>query len=227
MSDPVRKQAATAPSLDIRVRDVCAAAETVETVEQFKHWVRHEVRHVLPHGALACGHGRLSATGLTMDYLLTVDYPVDHLRPRPGQADCIEMPLLRRWQITESPLLFDVAHPWADMSADWIAQFRDHDLHNAAVHGCYDEVRRIGTYFSFHRLPPPLGQLQRAILIGMTPLLHDTLMRVIGRIASEADECTLTPDGGRVIDITQKISTVPTPRQVCEGRHGVGAIRFL
>lgn len=197
------------PSLDMRVRDVCAAAAEVGTVAEFKRWIREEVRHVLPHGALACGHGRLTSAGVAMDYVLTVDYPVEHLTAIRNAAGGIETPLMRRWFQTESPVLFEVVRPWPEMSEEWLAHFRRHQLVNAAVHACYDESRRLGTYFSFHRLPPPLGQLQRAILIGMTPLLHETLLRVISRIETAASTWPAAADA-TMIDITKRLADTPS-----------------
>lgn len=170
------------PSLDIRIRDVCAAAAEVGTVEAFRSWIREEVRHVLPHGALVCGHGRLTPGGMATECVLAVDYPVEYLIEtglRDGETDS---PLLHRWFLTGAPVLFDAASPWGDMSENWLSRFRRQGLVNAALHAGRDEALRTCTYFSFHRLPPPLGQLERAILIGMTPLLHETLLRVIAGI---------------------------------------------
>ena len=76
----------------------------------------------------------------------------------------------------------------ARRSAAWLENFRRHQLVNAAVHACYDQVRCIGTYFSFHRLPAPLGQVQRAILEGITPLLHETLPHVVSRVEAASSE---------------------------------------
>lgn len=173
---------------DVHVRDICEAAAEVHTVAQFKDWVRHEVRHVLPHGALACGHGRVTSAGIAMDYVLTVDYPLEHLAALRNSAGGIETPIMRRWFETRSPLLFDAEQPWPEVPAEWLAHFRHHQLVNAAVHACYDQARCVGTYFSFHRLPPPLGQLQRAILTGITPLLHETLLHVVARIEAGVSE---------------------------------------
>lgn len=173
---------------DVHVRDICEAANEVRTVAQFKDWIRHEVRHVLPHGALACGHGRVTSAGIAMDYVLTVDYPVEHLATLRNAAGGLETPIMRRWFEARAPLLFEAERPWAEVPADWLANFRRHQLVNAAVHACYDQARCVGTYFSFHRLPEPLGQVQRSILSGITPLLHETLLHVIAGLETEAPE---------------------------------------
>lgn len=173
---------------DVHVRDICEAAAEVCTVAGFKDWIRHEVRHVLPHGALACGHGRVGTAGVSMDYALTVDYPVEHLAALRNAAGGVETPLMRRWFETGTPVLFEAAHPWPGVPEEWLAHFRRHQLVNAAVHACYDRASCVGTYFSFHRLPPPLGQMQRAILTGITPLLHETLMRVIAHVEAATSE---------------------------------------
>ncbi|MBI2305779.1 MAG: helix-turn-helix transcriptional regulator [Rhodocyclales bacterium] len=184
---------------DVHVRDICEAAAEVRTVAQFKDWIRHEVRHVLPHGALACGHGRVTSAGIAMDYVLTVDYPLEHLAALRNAAGGIETPIMRRWFETRSPLLFDAEQPWPDVSEEWLAHFRRHQLVNAAVHACYDEARCLGTYFSFHRLPQPLGQLQRAILNGITPLLHETLVHVIAQVEAGASDWPALSEDERLL----------------------------
>lgn len=225
------------PGFDVRVRQVRAAAAEVGTVAEFKRWIREGVRHVLPHGAFACGHGRLNSAGVAMDYVLTVDFPLEHLAAIRNAAGDIETPLMRRWFQTEAPVLFDAAQPWPDMPPEWLAHFRRHRLVNAAVHASYDEVRRIGTYFSFHRLPTPLGQLQRAILIGMTPLLHETLTRVIGQVAAVDDglpaggaadaaaliDITRSIDAGRLAGVAKGLGRDVGQRAAAMLRHGMGA----
>lgn len=163
-------------------------AAEVASVEQFKRWIREDVRQLLPHGALACGHGRVNAAGVSMDYVITVDYPVDHLAAIRNTAGGIDTPIMRRWFETRSPVLFEADSPWPGVPAPWLANFRRHRLLNALAHACYDRERCIGTYFSFHRLPPSPGQAQRTILSEIMPLLHEVLMRVIAQVETGAGE---------------------------------------
>lgn len=167
------------------VTDLWDAAAHVASVDDFKAWIRRAVREVLPHGALACGYGRVHAAGVSMDYVLTVDYPLEHLESIRNAAGCIDTPLMVRWMQERHPVLFDADDPWPDLSPAWLESFRRHGLDNAAVHASYDRARAVGTYFSFHRLPDSPGQTERAILAGITPLLHETLLRVIANLETE------------------------------------------
>lgn len=171
--------------LEMEVTDLWEAASRVQTVDQYKHWIKSEVRLVLPHGAFACGHGQVNSAGVSMDYVLTIDYPIDYLNSIRNTSGGIDTPLMRRWFQTRKPVIFEASCPRLEVSENWLENFRKHKLINAIAHAEYDLERHIGTYFSFHCLPEPLGQAQRAILVGITPVLHETLLRVIARFESE------------------------------------------
>jgi hypothetical protein len=167
---------------EIEITDLREAASRIRSVDQYKHWIRHEVRQVLPHGAFACGHGRVHSAGVSMDYVLTVDYPVGYLAAIRNAAGGIDTPLMRRWFQTRKPVIYDPGAAEFEVDDAWRENFRQHGLINAIAHAEYDLARCIGTYFSFHQLAQPLGQVQRAILAGITPVLHETLLNVIAEV---------------------------------------------
>jgi len=156
-------------------------AEKIQTIEQFKQWVREDVRRILPHGALACGHGRIHSAGVATDYIITVDFPAEHFAALCNPAGGLDTPLMRRWMMYREPQLFDAAvpPPWPEISPAWLEQFSRHDLRNAAVHAVFDTERYLGSYFSFHQLPTSPGAKERGILLALAPILHDTLVRVV------------------------------------------------
>lgn len=162
--------------------DMIRCAEQVQTIEDFKSLIRDKVRPLLPHRALACGCGHVHAAGFAMDYVVTVDYPLEHLAAIRNRAGGIDTPILRRWFQTGEPVLFDAQAPWPGVSEHWLANFRRYRLRNALVHGVYDQERCVGTYFSFHRLPKALDVARLAILSEITPVLHETLLSVIGKL---------------------------------------------
>jgi DNA-binding CsgD family transcriptional regulator len=165
-----------------RTADIIRSAAQVQTIDDFKQWIRDSVRPRLPHEALACGYGHLHAAGIAMDYVITVDYPLDHLVAIRNCTGGIDTPILRHWLQTREPVLFDADAPWPDVSEEWLANFRRHRLLNAAAHAVYDQERCVGTYFSFHRLPKPLGVAQCTTLSEIAPVLHETLLSVIRNI---------------------------------------------
>lgn len=198
--------------------DFVRSSDGVKTVADFKNWIRERVRPLLPHQALACGCGHLHAAGFTMDYVVTVDYPLEHLIAIRNRAGGIDTPILRHWMRTREPVLFDVAAPWPGVSPEWLAHFRRHDLRNAAAHGVYEEDRCVGTYFSFHRLPGPLGGAQHATLSAITPVLHHTLLNVTTNLqhADTPFERTLAELPPKAREVSRWIGQGKTNREIGE-----------
>jgi hypothetical protein len=56
------------------------SAENVQEIEDFKAWTRSHVRLLLPHGALACVHGKTYGVGVSLDCVVAVDYPLEYFR---------------------------------------------------------------------------------------------------------------------------------------------------
>ena len=157
------------------------ALAAVNTVEDFKSWTRGQLRPVLPHGALICGLGHLHAGGVGLDYLITVDYPTEHIEAIRNRAGAIDTPILRRWLTTQQPVVFDADNPWPDTPKVWLHSFQRHRLHNVVAHAMYDRARCVGTYHSVYRVPPPLNQRHVDTLRDLVPAMHETLCRVIER----------------------------------------------
>lgn len=164
----------------------------IETIDQFKNWIRDEVRPVLPHEAFVCGHGRMHATGVAPEYIVAIDFPCEHLGAICNLAGGLDSPLMRRWMMYREPQMFDMSAPpeWPELSLPWLQQFAQHDLHNAAVHAFLDTDRYVGTYFSFHRLPQSPEAATRDTLVELTPLMHETLAHVILKLETlEREKC--------------------------------------
>jgi transcriptional regulator EpsA len=157
-----------------------ASIESVQTVDEFKHWTRTHLRSVLPHGALTCGLGHLHAGGVGLDYLVTVDYPVQHIEAIRNRAGAIDTPILRRWLMTQQPVHFDADDPWPDTPANWLSSFRRHRLQNVLADAMYDTDRCVGTYHSVYRIPARPDERHIGILRSLVPVLHEALCRVIG-----------------------------------------------
>lgn len=154
-------------------------AEAVHDIENFKKWTRDHVRPVLPHEALACVHGLIYGVGISLDYLVTVDYPVEHLQAIRNASGHMDTPLASRWAEQKAPVFFDANYPTSDIPSKWLEHFKRHELKNAAVDGVIDTNNCIATYFSFHRLPNIDEALFKQIFALLTPVLHQTFTRVI------------------------------------------------
>jgi DNA-binding CsgD family transcriptional regulator len=124
----------------------------------------------------------LHAGGFTLDYVLPVDFPLEHIAAIRNRAGGIDSPIIRRWVQTREPVVFNADTPWHGVSEAWLEHFRRHDLLNGVAHGIYDQEQCIASYFSFHRLPNPPDAVEQAILSAIIPLMHETLGNVIFRL---------------------------------------------
>lgn len=173
------------------VLDQClTAAEQVHDIATFKAWTRESVRPILGHQHLACGHGRTTSSGVSMDYVVTVDYPNEHLLAIRNAAGGIDTPIMRRWLATRRPVYFDAASPWADTDPLWLGKFVKHGLRNCAADAVFDEANCVGTYFSFHALPRIEEGCLDATLRDLTPVLHSALLRAVASVENDSQKAS-------------------------------------
>jgi DNA-binding CsgD family transcriptional regulator len=168
----------------VNIRSLCDAAAALRNVDDFKNWTRKQLRAVLPHEAAIFGLGHLHAGGVGLDYLITVDYPLEHINAIRNRAGAIDTPILRRWLATQKPQIFDGNDPWPETSAVWLESFNRHRLRNALAHATYDHVRCVGTYHSFYRLPQTPGDSEAQLLCDLLPALHDAVCRIVGTLGA-------------------------------------------
>lgn len=160
------------------------SAEAVRTVDEFKEWTKTCLRPILPHEALISGWGHMHAGGVGLDVMVIVDFPLEHIDSIRNRAGAIDTPILRRWLATEKPVMFDVDHAWPDTPTEWLESFRRYDLRNVLAHAMWDTERAGGTYHSFYRMPVAPGDRESRLLAELTPLLHETMCRVIQSISA-------------------------------------------
>jgi DNA-binding CsgD family transcriptional regulator len=163
-------------------QSLLTSAASVRTVDDFKEWTKQRIRPLLPHGALVCGLGHLHAGGVGLDYLVTVDYPVEQIESIRNRAGAIDTPILRRWLAEQKPVYFDGRAPWPGMPAIWWDSFQRYDLQNVLAHAVVDADRCFGTYHSFFRMPTPPGEREMQTLQDLVPVLHHVLWQLIERV---------------------------------------------
>jgi len=178
--------------------DACAReAKHLRDLEDFKEWTRTHVRRCLPHEALSCSYGRLYGVGVSLDYVVTVDYPVEHLAAIRNPSGHMDTPLARRWYERQEPVFFDERYPPADTPEEWLGHFRMHGLRNAAADGMLDRANCLATYFSFHRMPVLDETQLRGTFKTLVPLMHQTFVRVIRHLEEsqrmKTEQADLTP----------------------------------
>jgi len=162
-----------------------ASAASVRTVDQFREWTKTCLRPILPHESFLCGFGRMHAGGVGLDYIIAVDFPMEHLQAIRNRAGAIDTPVLRRWLASSEPVFLDAANPWPEIDAKWLESFRTSDLRNVAAHALLDAERCVGTYHSLYRIPhaPDIGYLQT--LRDAVPVLHELFCRIIDSLRAD------------------------------------------
>ena len=169
----------------MNIQSLKDSLKALRGVEEFKTWTRKQLREILPHEAAIFGLGHLHAGGVGLDYLITVDYPLDHISAIRNRAGAIDTPILRRWLATQEPQIFDGENPWPGTSQSWLDSFNKHRLRNALAHATYDHVRCVGTYHSFYKLPTLPGASEGRLLCDLLPALHDAVCRVVGSLGAQ------------------------------------------
>jgi len=170
-------------------------AEGVQSVEDFKAWARKFVRPLLPHGALACVHGKYYGAGVSLDCVVAVDYPLEYFQDIRNASGHMDSPLARSWFEQREPVFFNADKPPAYVSTPWLTNFRKYGLRNAAADGVVDTSRCIATYFSFHQLPDLNEAALRECFKQLIPLMHETFARVI-RLHQERSAAPAGPHSG-------------------------------
>ncbi|MHA6895317.1 response regulator transcription factor [Ralstonia pseudosolanacearum] len=174
-----------------RALDQClTAAETVHDIAAFKAWTREFVRPVVDHQHLACGYGRTTSSGVAMDYVVTVDYPNEHLLAIRNTAGGLDTPIMRRWLATRRPVYFDAAAPWEGTDPAWLEKFVKHGLRNCAADAVFDEVNCVGTYYSFHALPSVEPGCLDTMLRDLTPVMHGALLRAVANVENDQQKAS-------------------------------------
>jgi transcriptional regulator EpsA len=167
------------------IESLLQTAPSVRTVDDFKKWTKTYLRPLLPHESLLCGWGHLHAGGVGLDYLVPVDYPLEHINGIRNRVGAIDTPILRRWLSTREPVVFEADTPWVETPETWLDSFRRHNLRNVVAHAVYDTERCAGTYHSFYRIPVKPDQAYVEMLDRLTPTLHEVLCRVITSLSAE------------------------------------------
>ncbi len=154
-------------------------SKRVESSEDFKNLIRSNVRLMVPHEAFVCGCGALHALGITVDYLIPVDFPGGYLQEIRNASGHIDTPVVRYWYENRTPVFVDPSYSSIEVQPPWLERFHQFGLRNLASDGFVDQTRGIATYFSFHNLPAIDTTALTSLFAHLTPLLHQTFVQVV------------------------------------------------
>jgi len=148
-------------------------------------WVRQDFQQALPHGAFLCGFGRIHRAGISFARMYSWNFPAAYLREQKQSDGQYVCPVVRRWLDSGDAQLVEAARA-AGVDPVWRARFEASGLQNVAALGMYDFSRHYASYFSFYRIPGPLGERHRFLLRIFCPSLHAALLRILHAIKAES-----------------------------------------
>ncbi|MCH8620355.1 LuxR family transcriptional regulator [Undibacterium sp. TS12] len=192
-------------------------AASIITIADFKQWIRNFIQPLYHHAAIYCGYGRVHAGGVGLDYVITDNFPVEHLDNIRNKAGGMDSPILRRWIATQQPQFFSIDEPWADIPPAWFQHFRNTGLKNIASHGVFDTVRCVGTYFSFFDVGRPFSEEDAELLKYLCPIIHEAMCDAIDRLNDVSKiEASLDSLTKREREIADHIGLGKTNREISE-----------
>jgi transcriptional regulator EpsA len=176
--------------IDARVMDVIVQCTDVHSADEFSEVIRGPLYELLPHGAMVCGIGGVSAKGHYIHKMLNHDYPVDYFAALRDGEGRLDGPLIRKWRETLEPVLFQSGRDDAEFPEDWVRIFKQHDLRNTIGHGVMDLTGTFTSYFVFSRLPGEVGPRHAFLIKILVPHLHFALTRALTTIEEYQGELT-------------------------------------
>jgi transcriptional regulator EpsA len=156
-----------------------ASLGPLKSTEDFRCFIREHVRPLIPHGMMIAAVGRVTFDALRIEHVVGVDYPQDFLDQIKREANLSEHPVVRRWLVCRKPVLVDPAIDAAMLTEKGKREIEQFRLGNLAIHGHLDISGRMGSYFSFAQVPPPLTERHALMLEVLAPHIHTALMKVI------------------------------------------------
>lgn len=179
-------------SLDVGEREQFLAAiessSAIETLPQFRQWVRTQVRAFFPHTMLACGVGRITENGIRIHEIVEVDFPPGYIREITAEDGLVRSPIMLKWTVETKPQLFNPDINNVAIDPSWFAAFKKYRLRNIAAHGMRNLSGSISSYFSFSGISETLTSHHGYKLEVLVPHLHTVLTRALALTASQTDK---------------------------------------
>lgn len=174
------------PADEITFVRLLESLDSIHTGAQLSQWVSTDLQVYFPHGAFICGLGRIHQDRLAPVKLIASNFPVEYLRLLKQPDGLFASSVIKNWlacgevQLVEGRSLKD-----KNLDSAWLARFQVSGLQNVAAHGVKDFSNRYASYFSFHQIPPPLGEIHRYRLKMLVPHLHIVLLRIMQKLKAE------------------------------------------
>lgn len=115
----------------------------VNNSRELQHWVRNELRRLLPHAAFLGTLGKLYGIGSVPSHRLSVDYPLNMVEELKNVAGAIDDPLMYVWFRNERLRHIEIADvdEFGDQQ-EWRKVLLQHGIRSMLIHGVLDPVKK-------------------------------------------------------------------------------------
>ncbi len=166
--------------------DFVLKSQHVSSVEDFQSFVRRYFRPLFPHGMTLACLGALINGKAVLEMAVAVDYP-DALFEKVHEIVSIgDRALLARWYMERKPQIIS-----RGVNDQLLSRLERHemdffDFDNFFAHGIVDLDGKKGSYISLARIPGQLTEHHTFLMELMVPHIHQILIRIWGRAATQA-----------------------------------------
>ena len=183
------------PELNTEERErlfrIIDASLKIRKRHHFYSLVQMELQGLLPHEILICGLSDLDGRGICMhSFSAAHDFTVEHFDRVTHPEEGIITHSIGLWQKSGLPCLFEqrreASFPVDRRLLGKDSVLMDSGLNNIAAHGITHANGTLLGFFSFSRLPEPLGMRHRYLLEILVPHLYTALIRVINKETASA-----------------------------------------
>ena len=152
-------------------------SHNIETVEDFKYFIRHIIRPLLPHRQLFCGYGHIVADQIDIKYAVDVDYNPVHAARIGVHFSLTDRPMVGKWLRSREPVFIHKERDWQSLSALEQAEHCEFGLGHVTLFGHVDLNGKMATCFTFSGANDEPEFYNNRIRILM-PFMHTALVRL-------------------------------------------------
>lgn len=152
-------------------------AQYIQTIADFKHFIRHIIRPLLPHRQLFCGCGHIVADRIDIKYVVDVDLDPAHAAQIGEHFSLTDRPMVGKWLLSREPVFIHQQRDWQHLSSLEQAEQIEFKLGHVILYGHIDLSGKMATCFSFAGVgDEPEFYINRIRIL--MPFMHAALLRL-------------------------------------------------
>lgn len=129
--------------MDILLDELLSGLQKIETMRDFKNWVRFELRKRLPHAAFLCTVGKLYGAGSIPTHRIDVDFPLNMIEELKNSAGALDDPMMYGWFRNERLRYVELQNvDEFGSQQQWRQVLVDYGMRSVMIHGVLNHRAR-------------------------------------------------------------------------------------